>query len=58
MGEVCFYGPVFPDFAWSVLVVHVMKFLRCEQSSVTAGSFASSLKAGAVWLWDDSIIWL
>lgn len=58
MGEVCFYGPVFPDFAWSVLVVHVMKFLRCEQSSVTARSFASSLKADTVWSWDDSIIWL
>lgn len=52
------YRPVLPDFARSVLVVHVMTFLRCEQSSVTARSFASSLKGGAVWSWDDSIIWL
>lgn len=52
------YRPGLPDFARSVLVVHVMTFLRYEQSSVTARSFASSLKAGTVWSWDDSIIWL
>lgn len=52
------YRPVLPDFARSVLVVHVMTAHILGMSSVTARSFASSLEAGAVWSWDDSIIWL
>lgn len=44
-----FCRPVLPGLARSVLVVHVMKFLRCGQSSVTA----RSPKAVAVWAWNN-----